>query len=457
MISKFTKMFLFLLASILLSYTVQVASVSAAGPIAVEVNGRPVSFSRQPVVMGGTVMVPMRGIFEALSAKVFWDPVEKLISVSAPGANGVSLRVGSDKAVVGSELVRLPRPACLVDGSTMVPLRFVGESLGADVSWDPVARLVRVNGGPRPAPQELPAPTPVVRDNPFTMEKLRAVVESTPVDPAVAEFRARVTPRESGKDSIATKYFDIFYPRGNAVARSYAEEIAKYADTLYAFLVEVYGRQVPMDLFIDEPPHGDKFISGKHSQEEVAAYVFITEEHTRHPGSAVTTAIHEFHHGFFSTVNNDLDKEDDPLNFFVDEGVARMIAGIYTEDAFKDKEPGVYWDNWTLGFESYARHYSHENVVWPSWEESARVLRGNNWGSRDPAVRDCRDTVVLAWIYLYEAYGHEKFCELLRTAGGDGYEEDIERVYGKGLAELEGEFRDAIGKGFKIAVAPRSE
>lgn len=451
MISKFTKMFLFLLAAILLSYTFQVASVSAAGPIAVEVNGKPVSFSRQPVVIGGTVMVPMRGIFEALSAKVFWDPVEKLISVSAPGANGVSLRVGSDKAVVGSELVRLPRPACLVDGSTMVPLRFVGESLGADVSWDPVARLVRVNGAPRPAP------TPVVRDNPFTMEKLRTVVESTPVDPAIAEFRARVTPRESGKDSIATKYFDIFYPRGNAVARSYAEEIAKYADTLYAFLVEVYGRQVPVDLYIGEAHEEGRIKEGDVRRLELATFVFINEEHTNHPGSAVTSTIHEIHHNFFSVVNNDWEKEDDPLSFFVDEGVARMIAGIYTEDAFKDKQPGVYWDNWTLGFGSYARDYSHENVVWPSWEESARVLRGNNWGSRDPAVRLCRDTVVLSWIYLYEAYGPDKFCELLRTAGSRGYKEAIERVYGKGLAELEGEFRDAIGKGFKIAVAPRSE
>ena len=41
--------------------------------IQVQMNGEMLEFSVQPVQIGGRTMVPLRGIFEALGAKVNWD------------------------------------------------------------------------------------------------------------------------------------------------------------------------------------------------------------------------------------------------------------------------------------------------------------------------------------------------------------------------------------------------
>ena len=50
------------------------ASIGLGRPITVAVDGRNIEFSgAQPVKMGNTVMVPMRGVFERMGASVNWQ------------------------------------------------------------------------------------------------------------------------------------------------------------------------------------------------------------------------------------------------------------------------------------------------------------------------------------------------------------------------------------------------
>ncbi len=62
---------------------------------------------------------------------------------SAPSRR-ITLRVGSRRATVDARHVLLDSPVVEIDGATYVPLRFVADSLGAQVSYDPKAERVEV-------------------------------------------------------------------------------------------------------------------------------------------------------------------------------------------------------------------------------------------------------------------------------------------------------------------------
>lgn len=120
-----------------------------SGPIHVEVNGQPVAFNdTQPRMINGRVLVPLRGVFEQMGAYVHWTDATQTVDATK-GDTSVRLRIGDPVASVNGQNVALDVPPRLIGGSTMVPLRFVSESLGADVNWDDRDQLVLIttNGG----------------------------------------------------------------------------------------------------------------------------------------------------------------------------------------------------------------------------------------------------------------------------------------------------------------------
>lgn len=52
-----------------------------------------------------------------------------------PAGLQIQLQVGNTEALVGGELYTLDAPPLIMEGHTMVPLRFIAEALGATVSW----------------------------------------------------------------------------------------------------------------------------------------------------------------------------------------------------------------------------------------------------------------------------------------------------------------------------------
>lgn len=103
----------------------------------VQVNGTAVNFGgAQPTTRGGRVLVPMRAIFEALGAQVQWNPGTRSINAQRD-ATTVDMIIGQRSANVSGQAVMLDQAPMLHRGSTLVPLRFVGEALGAVVQWTP--------------------------------------------------------------------------------------------------------------------------------------------------------------------------------------------------------------------------------------------------------------------------------------------------------------------------------
>lgn len=102
--------------------------------IRVLLDGQPLTFDQAPILEAGRTLVPMRGIFEAFGADVSYQEKTGIVK-GILGNKTVILTIGSAKANVNGKMVLLEVPAKIVNGRTLVPLRFVGESLDADVDW----------------------------------------------------------------------------------------------------------------------------------------------------------------------------------------------------------------------------------------------------------------------------------------------------------------------------------
>ena len=107
--------------------------------IKVYVNGEKLSFDAEPRIYGGRTLVPLRGVFSALGAKVDWDD-DKQTAFGMNANTVVAFQIDNNKmqksSVDGkSETIELDVPAMLVNDRTLVPLRAISESFGNKVDW----------------------------------------------------------------------------------------------------------------------------------------------------------------------------------------------------------------------------------------------------------------------------------------------------------------------------------
>ncbi len=129
------KKLLTLILTVVMVSALLCAPVVAADDIKITINDEAKTFDVMPVIVEGRTLVPMRGIFEALGAEVGWDDATKTVTGKTAKVT-VKLQIGSKLAVVNSDAKTLDVPAQIVDGRTMVPVRFIAESLGCKVDWD---------------------------------------------------------------------------------------------------------------------------------------------------------------------------------------------------------------------------------------------------------------------------------------------------------------------------------
>ncbi|KUP22069.1 stalk domain-containing protein [Paenibacillus sp. DMB5] len=110
-------------------------SAFAEKVVTIELDGKVLKLSQPALIKDGSTLVPLRGIFEALGTEIEWDA--KLQQVIAhKGAKLIELTINKPTASINGETVTLTANAVIINGNTMVPLRFVAEALGADVSFN---------------------------------------------------------------------------------------------------------------------------------------------------------------------------------------------------------------------------------------------------------------------------------------------------------------------------------
>ena len=118
------------------------------------------------LVKDGTLLVPLRSMFEQMGATVSWDAASQTMSVQKSGTS-VQVTVGKSEVVINGETRPLDVPPEIYKGVVVVPVRVLSESLGAYVLWLPDRRICVVRYiPPVPVPTSPPTPAPTAPPTP---------------------------------------------------------------------------------------------------------------------------------------------------------------------------------------------------------------------------------------------------------------------------------------------------
>lgn len=132
-----------LVVAMLLSMSVTSAFAAPGDGLNVTFNGHQISFDVAPRVENGRTLVPFRAIFEKMGASIDYNANTRTITATRGGKN-ISLTIGSTTATVDGKSVTLDVAPKIVDDRTLVPLRFVGEALGAAVNYDGANQMIKI-------------------------------------------------------------------------------------------------------------------------------------------------------------------------------------------------------------------------------------------------------------------------------------------------------------------------
>ncbi|MCQ6563799.1 stalk domain-containing protein [Paenibacillus mendelii] len=91
-------------------------------------------FKTAPLLIKGTTLLPIRIIIEKLGGTLKWDEAMNTIDIKYNGKS-ITLQIGHKTALVDNEEKMLHVEAVILKNRTMIPLRFVAESLGLKVYW----------------------------------------------------------------------------------------------------------------------------------------------------------------------------------------------------------------------------------------------------------------------------------------------------------------------------------
>jgi hypothetical protein len=120
-------------------------STYTEGGVKIRIDGIDLQFDPAPYIAPpGRTMVPMRGIFESLGAQVEWLAESQTI-LAHRGNREVRLQIGSTMAYVDGVGRPMDVAPAIQQDRTYVPLRFVAEALNASVNWDPREHKASIN------------------------------------------------------------------------------------------------------------------------------------------------------------------------------------------------------------------------------------------------------------------------------------------------------------------------
>ena len=162
MIKKHTKLLCLLLTFLSLLNLMPVC-ITADDGVKVVLNGSELSFDVPPQLITSRTMVPMRKIFESLGAEVYWDDETQTVTAYRD-TTVVVMQIDNVDITVNNAVITLDVPPRLIGGRTLVPVRAVAESLDAEVAWDDETQTVVITNGELPK-EEGAAPAPVINND----------------------------------------------------------------------------------------------------------------------------------------------------------------------------------------------------------------------------------------------------------------------------------------------------
>lgn len=112
-----------------------------------KVNGEKLDCEVPPIIFNDYSVVPARDVFEKLGATVDWKGEKQQVIVKY-GDTHLELCINDKVAIKNGKRELMPIAAKLINGKTMIPARYVGESLGFDVKFDGNTGTISIDSKP---------------------------------------------------------------------------------------------------------------------------------------------------------------------------------------------------------------------------------------------------------------------------------------------------------------------
>ena len=103
-----------------------------------------------PIVQNGSTLLPVRSVVEAMGGTVDWNNKTKIATLTC-GEDVITLTIGSNTATLNGDAQKIPVAPTIINNKTMLPIRFVAESFGAQVGWDNATKTVTISSPGVPA------------------------------------------------------------------------------------------------------------------------------------------------------------------------------------------------------------------------------------------------------------------------------------------------------------------
>ncbi|MGB9694115.1 MAG: stalk domain-containing protein, partial [Fervidobacterium sp.] len=91
----------------------------------------------------GRTLVPVRFISEYLGFEVSWDPVSRQVTIKGSNKN-IILTIGSKTAYINGTPNEMDVAPTISNSRTFVPLRFISEMMGYNVNWDSKTQAITI-------------------------------------------------------------------------------------------------------------------------------------------------------------------------------------------------------------------------------------------------------------------------------------------------------------------------
>lgn len=103
--------------------------------VRVMLNGETLKFDQDAVIMNDRTMVPLRVISENMGAEVSWDGDTKRVYIKSRGSEIIA-EIDNKILQKDGQEIELEAPPVILNDRTMVPVRAIGEGIGALIEWD---------------------------------------------------------------------------------------------------------------------------------------------------------------------------------------------------------------------------------------------------------------------------------------------------------------------------------
>ena len=189
-----------------LAMTAAMSAACFAQDISVSINGNVVSFpNQQPVIVEGRTLIPLRGVFDNMGYTIDWNGETKTVTLTK-GSDTLTVNIGESCYYLNGEAHSIDVPAQIINSSTMLPLRAIGEASGCEVLWDGETKMATI-----------------VDTSSVSTQPIEGTIYTT--DKAESEFIQALTATNSEFNTKAVEFIQLFQ-KVNTEGINGAEDLA---------------------------------------------------------------------------------------------------------------------------------------------------------------------------------------------------------------------------------------